>query len=148
MLEAPIAIERPSWDEYFMAITRAVATRSTCTRRSVGAIIVKDKRILATGYNGAPANMRHCDHSGGADLLHGHCLRSTHAEQNAIVQSAKYGISVDAATVYCTDQPCLTCVKLLVNAGVKRLVFENAYADDLAMEMLDEAGITVERLSV
>jgi dCMP deaminase len=138
---------RPSWDEYFMNIARAVASRSTCSRRSVGAIVVKDKRILATGYNGAPAGLRHCDHAGGADMRDGHCARSTHAEQNAIVQAAKYGTPIDGATVYCTDQPCLTCAKLLVNAGVHRVVFEGEYPDELAVEIFDEARIELSQYS-
>ena len=128
-----------------MAITRAVATRSTCTRRSVGAVVVKDKRILATGYNGAPAGLRHCDHSQGDDLRDGHCARSTHAEQNAIVQAAKHGISIGGATFYCTNHPCLTCAKLLINAGIARLVYEDDYPDDLAATMFREAGTIVER---
>jgi dCMP deaminase len=132
---------RPSWDEYFMNIARAVASRSTCSRRSVGALVVKDKRILATGYNGAPAGLRHCDHANGADMRDGHCARSTHAEQNAIVQAAKHGTSIDGADVYCTDQPCLTCAKLLVNAGVRRVVFDGEYPDELAVAMFAEAGI-------
>jgi dCMP deaminase len=135
------AVHRPSWDEYFMNIARAVASRSTCSRRSVGALVVKDKRILATGYNGAPAGLRHCDHTGGADMRDGHCARSTHAEQNAIVQAAKYGTPIDGATVYCTDQPCLTCAKLLVNAGARRVVFEGDYPDDLAVAILKEADV-------
>jgi dCMP deaminase len=135
------AARRPSWDEYFMNIARAVASRSTCSRRSVGAIVAKDKRILATGYNGAPAGLRHCDHSGGGDLRDGHCARSTHAEQNAIVQAAKYGTSIDGSTMYCTAQPCLTCAKLLVNAGVRRVVFEGAYPDELAVAILAEARV-------
>jgi len=135
------AARRPSWDEYFMNIARAVASRSTCSRRSVGALVVKDKRILATGYNGAPAGLRHCDHTGDADMRDGHCARSTHAEQNAIVQAAKYGTPIDGATVYCTDQPCLTCAKLLVNAGVRRVVFEGRYPDELAVTILAEANV-------
>lgn len=142
MMTAPLAsIDRPSWDEYFMNIARAVSTRSTCSRRAVGAIVVKDKRILATGYNGAPAGLRHCDHSQGGDLRDGHCARSTHAEQNALVQAAKYGTPIDGATVYCTAQPCLTCAKLLVNAGVRRVVFEGEYPDDLAVAIFREASI-------
>ena len=124
-----------------MNIARAVASRSTCSRRSVGALVVKDKRILATGYNGAPAGLRHCDHSDGADMRDGHCARSTHAEQNAIVQAAKHGTPIGGATVYCTDQPCLTCAKLLVNAGVRRVVFDGEYPDELAVAMFAEAGI-------
>jgi dCMP deaminase len=140
MTQSPVA-NRPSWDEYFMNIARAVASRSTCTRRSVGAIVVKDKRILATGYNGAPAGLRHCDHSAGGDMRDGHCARSTHAEQNALVQAAKYGTPIDGATLYCTDQPCLTCAKLLVNAGVRRVVFEGEYPDELAVAILAEARV-------
>ena len=124
-----------------MNIARAVASRSTCSRRSVGALVVKDKRILATGYNGAPAGLRHCDHANGADMRDGHCARSTHAEQNAIVQAAKHGTPIDGAVVYCTDQPCLTCAKLLVNAGVRRVVFDGEYPDELAVAMFAEAGI-------
>ena len=126
-----------------MAIARAVASRSTCSRRSVGALIVRDKRILATGYNGAPAGLRHCDHSGGADMRDGHCARSTHAEQNAIVQAARHGTPIGGSTVYCTSQPCLTCAKLLVNAGVRRVVFEGAYPDELAVSILTEADIAL-----
>ncbi|MDQ2818036.1 MAG: cytidine/deoxycytidylate deaminase family protein [Candidatus Eremiobacteraeota bacterium] len=144
-LAAAMSVARPSWDEYFLAISRAVATRSTCSRRSVGAVIVKDKRILATGYNGAPAHMRHCDHTRGGDLRNGHCLRSTHAEQNALAQAARYGIAIAGASVYCTDQPCLTCAKLLINAGLKRVVFEHEYPDDAAMEMFAEAKVAAER---
>jgi dCMP deaminase len=142
MMMTPAAdARRPSWDEYFMNIARAVASRSTCSRRSVGSIVVKDKRILATGYNGAPAGLRHCDHSKGGDMRDGHCARSTHAEQNAIVQAAKYGTPIDGATVYCTAQPCLVCAKLLVNAGARRVVFEGEYPDDLAVAILGEAKI-------
>ena len=142
----PVTGDRPSWDEYFMAITRAVATRATCSRRSVGAVIVKDKRILATGYNGAPVGMRHCDHTGGADMRDGHCARSTHAEQNALVQAARHGTSIAGGTLYCTDHPCLTCAKLLINAGIVRIVYEAAYPDELAASMLHEAGTSLERL--
>ena len=143
----PLQHDRPSWDQYFMAIARAVATRATCSRRSVGAVVVRDKRILATGYNGAPVGMRHCDHTGGADLRDGHCARSTHAEQNALVQAARYGTGIAGGTIYLTDHPCLTCVKLLVNAGITRIVYEDSYPDDLAAAMLREAGIVVDRLA-
>ncbi len=140
----PSTLNRPSWDAYFCAITRAVATRATCSRKAVGALLVKNKLILATGYNGAPAGLRHCDHSRGGDLLNGHCARSTHAEQNAIVQAARHGISIDGATLYCTNNPCLGCAKLLINAGVTRIVYEDAYPDPLAFDLLREAGVTVE----
>lgn len=139
--------DRPSWDAYFFAITRAVATRATCSRKAVGAILVKNKLILATGYNGAPAGVRHCDHREGKDLLNGHCARSTHAEQNAVVQAARHGISIEGATLYCTNNPCLGCTKLLINAGVRRILYEEPYADPLAFELLNEAGVTVEQVS-
>ena len=139
--------DRPSWDAYFCAITRAVATRATCSRKAVGAVLVKNKLILATGYNGAPAGLRHCDHTGGADLLNGHCARSTHAEQNAIVQAARHGISIDGATLYCTNNPCLNCTKLLINAGVVRVVYEETYPDRLAFELLAESGVALERFA-
>lgn len=146
MMTAPLThVDRPSWDEYFMNIARAVASRSTCSRRSVGALVVRDKRILATGYNGAPAGLRHCDHTEGGDMREGHCARSTHAEQNAIVQAARHGTMIDGATVYCTAQPCLTCAKLLVNAGVKRVVYEGDYPDELAVSILREAEIELDR---
>lgn len=149
MMTAPLTdVDRPSWDEYFMNIAHAVASRSTCSRRSVGALVVRDKRILATGYNGAPAGLRHCDHTDGADMRDGHCARSTHAEQNAIVQAARHGTTIDGATVYCTAQPCLTCAKLLVNAGVKRVVYEGDYPDELAVAILHEAAIALDRFSV
>jgi dCMP deaminase len=137
--------DRPSWDAYFSAITRAVATRATCSRKAVGAVLVKNKLILATGYNGAPAGLRHCDHREGKDLLGGHCARSTHAEQNAIVQAARNGISIDGATLYCTNNPCLGCTKLLINAGIKRIVYQEPYPDPLAFELLNEAGVTLEQ---
>lgn len=137
--------QRPSWDEYFMDIAQAVATRATCSRRMVGAVIVKDKRILSTGYNGAPVGLRHCNHDGGADLIDGHCARSTHAEQNAIVQAARHGIGIQGATMYCTDHPCLTCAKLLINAGVERVVYAQPYPDELAVELFREAGAALDQ---
>jgi len=127
-----------------MDIARAVGTRATCSRRKVGAVIVKGKRILSTGYNGAPVGMRHCDHEEGRDMLDGHCARSTHAEQNAIVQAARHGISIEGGTMYCTDHPCLTCAKLLINAGIGRVVYAQAYPDELAVQMFREAGASLE----
>ena len=138
--------KRPSWDEYFMQITELVATRSTCLRRKVGALLVKEKRILSTGYNGAPRNLPHCRQVG--------CLRNQlnipsgerqeicrglHAEQNAIIQAALYGISIKESTLYCTHQPCITCSKMIINAGIKRIVFQGKYPDLLARQMLEEA---------
>lgn len=128
-----------------MAIARAVATRATCSRRSVGAVIVKDKRILTTGYNGAPVGLRHCDHTDGRDMLHGHCARSTHAEQNAIVQASRHGVAIAESTLYCTAHACLTCAKLLINAGITRVVYEDEYPDELAIDLFREAGTVIER---
>jgi len=139
---------RPSWDEYFMEITEVVATRSTCLRRRVGAIIVKDKRILATGYNGAPSGLAHCGASGCIrEELHvpsgerHELCRGLHAEQNAIIQCAVHGIGVQGATLYSTTQPCVLCSKMLINAGVKRIVFRGAYPDELSLKLLREAEI-------
>jgi len=139
---------RPSWDEYFMRITFQVAERSTCLRRQVGAIIVKDKRILTTGYNGAPLGLPHCLDVG--------CLRERlnvpsgerqelcrglHAEQNAIIQAAYHGVSIAGSDMYITHQPCITCAKMIVNAGIKRVVYAGEYPDDLGKQILREAGV-------
>lgn len=143
---------RPSWDEYFMAITDQVAERATCKRRRIGAVLVKDKRILATGYNGTPAGLAHCEDVGclreqrgiPSGTQHELC-RGIHAEQNAVIQAARHGIAIDGATVYCTHQPCVLCAKILINAGVQEIVYREAYPDELAQEMLAEAGITPRR---
>jgi dCMP deaminase len=145
---------RPSWDEYFMAITEQVAERATCTRRHIGAILVKDKRILATGYNGVPAGLAHCDEVGcrreqrqiPSCTQHELC-RGIHAEQNAVIQAARHGIAIDGATCYCTHQPCVLCAKILINAGVVDIVYREAYPDGLATEMLAEAWINARRFS-
>ncbi|EFK05596.1 cytidine and deoxycytidylate deaminase zinc-binding region [delta proteobacterium NaphS2] len=144
--------DRPSWNEYFASITRMVATRSTCLRRHVGAILVKEKRILATGYNGAPAGLKHCVEVGclrengsiPSGTRHELC-RALHAEQNAIVQAARYGISIAGSTLYCTNKPCIICSKMLINAGIKRIYFDQGYDDELADAILDEAGIELMR---
>ncbi|MFA5152069.1 MAG: cytidine/deoxycytidylate deaminase family protein [Clostridia bacterium] len=145
-------MERPSWDEYFMQVVHLVKTRSTCLRRKVGAVIVKDKRILATGYNGAPVGCRHCEETGclrqklnvPSGERHELC-RAIHAEQNAIVQAAKAGTSIDGSTIYVSAQPCVICAKLLINAGIIRIVFEGDYPDELSKELLDESGIELVR---
>ena len=142
--------DRPSWDEYFLSIAAKVRERSTCLRRQVGAIVVKDKRILSTGYNGAPKGMAHCVEIGclrekddvPAGQRHELC-RGIHAEQNAIVQAAAFGVSIKESTLYCTHFPCVLCTKMLINAGIKRLVAMEAYPDDLSASMLKEAGIDV-----
>jgi dCMP deaminase len=143
---------RPSWDEYFMEIARLVVSRSTCLRRQVGAVIVKDKKILATGYNGAPSGLAHCSDVGCLrDTLHipsgerHELCRGLHAEQNAIIQAAYYGISISGATLYCTNFPCIICTKMLINAGITRVVYEKGYADDLARQMWEESNVAVEQ---
>lgn len=139
---------RPSWDEYFMQITHLVATRSTCLRRQVGALLVKDRNILATGYNGVPSGIRHCEEVGclreqlkvPSGERHELC-RGLHAEQNAIIQAARHGINIQGSKLYCTDSPCSICSKMLINAGIEQIIYGRGYADDLAREMLAEAGI-------
>ncbi len=146
-------MSRPSWPEYFMSIAKMVAKRSTCLRRHVGAILVKDKRILATGYNGAPRGLRHCEEVGcirqdGAipsGERHELC-RGLHAEQNAIIQAACHGIQIAGATLYCTNRPCVICSKMIINAGISKIYYEEGYNDPLAAQMLEEAGIELERI--
>ncbi|MEW6201873.1 MAG: cytidine/deoxycytidylate deaminase family protein [bacterium] len=146
--------ERPTWDEYFMKITYDVAERSTCLRRRVGAIIVKDKRILATGYNGAPTGIVHCSVRGclreQMNIPSGErqeICRGLHAEQNAIIQSSLYGFSITGAQMYSTTQPCITCAKMIINAGIRRVVYEGDYPDELSLEMLREAGVELCKFS-
>ncbi len=136
---------RPSWDEYFLRIAKEVATRATCPRRSVGAVIVLDRRILTTGYNGAPHGLAHCTEVG-CKIVDGHCQRALHAEQNAILQAALNGVSTRGATVYVTCQPCNACAKMIINAGIVRVVFEGDYPDPFAMELFEEAGLELVRL--
>ncbi len=147
--------KRPSWDDYFMEITDLVATRATCLRRKVGAILVKDRRILATGYNGPPKGVPHCDELGG-------CLReklgipsgerqelsrAVHAEQNAIIQAAKMGTNIDGATLYVTNHPCFICAKMLINAGVRKIVYRDGYPDKYAKKILKEAQIESKKVN-
>jgi len=146
---------RPSWDEYFMALAEQVGQRATCLRRSVGAVIVKDKRILATGYNGPPSGVAHCEDVGCLREVRGipsgsqhELCRGIHAEQNAVIQAAKHGIAIDGSTIYCTHQPCVLCAKILLNAGVREIVFSQPYPDPLAEELLAEAGVVPRRLDL
>lgn len=139
---------RPSWDEYFMSIAEMVKTRSTCTRRQVGAVIVKDKRILTTGYNGTPTGLKHCDEAGclreqlGIPSGQRHELcRGIHAEQNAIIQAANFGVPIQGSTIYVTLSPCILCTKMLINSGITRIVTKEAYDDELALKMLEECSI-------
>ena len=144
---------RPSWDEYFLDIAGLIARRATCRRRSVGAVLVKDRRILATGYNGAPTGLRHCLDLGclreqkkiPSGERHELC-RGLHAEQNSIIQAALHGVSVKEATLYCTNYPCVICAKMIINAGVAKVVFREGYSDELSQEMLREAKVEVRQL--
>ncbi|MEA2014546.1 MAG: cytidine/deoxycytidylate deaminase family protein [Thermodesulfobacteriota bacterium] len=144
---------RPSWDQYFMDIVEFVSRRSTCLRRKVGAVLVRDKRMLATGYNGPPTGISHCIEVGCLrDKLnipsgerHELC-RGLHAEQNAIIQAAFHGVSTKGATIYCTNHPCIICSKMIINSGITSIIYKDDYNDDLAEEMLREAGIKVRKL--
>lgn len=144
---------RPSWTEYFMEIAKLVATRSTCLRRQVGAVLVRDKRILSTGYNGAPSGVDHCLDVGclreqlGIPSGQRHELcRAVHAEQNAIIQAALHGVSTKGAILYCTTQPCVLCAKMLINAGVEEIFFQGSYPDELALSLLKEAKVKLNLL--
>ena len=137
---------RPSWDEYFMGITFQAAMRSTCDRARVGAIIVKDRRILTTGYNGSPAGLQHCDEIGHL-IINGHCVRTLHAEQTAIIQAALHGVGVAGGTIYVTHQPCLTCAKMIINAGLRRVVYAGTYPDENAVEFLASAVVELQAFS-
>jgi len=147
---------RPTWDEYFMDVCRAIALRATCDRGKSGCVIAKDKQILVTGYVGSPVGMPHCDevghqievvtHSDG--VARKHCVRTTHAEQNAICQAAKLGITINGATVYCKMIPCFACSKMIINAGIKRVVCEKRYhAGSASEKLLRDAGIQLDILS-
>jgi len=140
-------VKRPSWDEYFIGISKLVSTRATCLRKNIGSVIVKDKKILATGYNGSPPGLPHCLDVG-CLMVDGHCIRTIHAEQNAFIQAARHGIAVDGATLYITVQPCNTCAKMLINAGVKKVVFEGDYPDEIAMDFLNAANIEIVRFNL
>ena len=132
--------DRPTWDDYFMRITFQVAKRSTCPRAAVGAVIVRDKRILTTGYNGAPSGLPHCTEVG-CLMVNGHCVRTLHAEQNAIIQGALHGVNVSDSTIYVTHQPCLVCAKMIINAGIERVVYAGNYPDEIARGFLEGAGV-------
>ncbi|MFC1710025.1 cytidine/deoxycytidylate deaminase family protein [Candidatus Omnitrophota bacterium] len=143
-------LKRPSWDEYFIDIARLVSMRSTCLRRKVGAIIVKDRRILATGYNGTPSKIKHCQETECLrDKLripsgerHELC-RGLHAEQNVLLQAALYGISLKNSVLYCTNQPCVICAKMLINAGIEEVIISDGYPDKMAKDFFKEAGIKI-----
>ena len=141
-------MERISWENYFMEMAELTARRSTCLRRHVGAVIVKDRHVIATGYNGAPSGIAHCDERGGclreklnvpSGQRHELCM-ALHAEQNAIIQAACLGQSVEGATIYVTHQPCVICAKMIINAGIDRIVVKEGYPDELSISILEEAG--------
>ncbi|MDD5120278.1 MAG: cytidine/deoxycytidylate deaminase family protein [Candidatus Omnitrophica bacterium] len=153
MTKKKILHRRPSWDEYFLEMAELVSKRSTCLRRSVGAVLVREKRILATGYNGAPSGLKHCFEIGcmrqklkvPSGERHELC-RALHAEQNALIQASLHGISVKGATLYSTTQPCVICAKMLINAGIKEIIITQGYPDKMAMEFLRAAKIKVRKL--
>jgi Deoxycytidylate deaminase len=132
--------ERPSWDEYFMRIAREVATRATCLRRHVGAVIVRDRRILSTGYNGSPPGQKHCTEVG-CLMEDGRCIRTLHAEQNALMQAALHGVSTAGATLYGTCRPCHVCARMVVAAGITRVVFAGEAPSGWGLEVLAAAGV-------
>jgi len=141
-------MDRPNWDQYFMEMAELASKRSTCLRRKVGAVLVKDRRILTTGYNGAPKKLPHCEETGclreqknvPSGQRHEIC-RGIHAEQNLIAQSAVHGVKTEGATVYCTNQPCSICTKLLINAGIKKIYYKNPYNDEFTKKLLDQSEI-------
>jgi len=143
---------RPEWDKYYMDLLEVIKTRSTCLRRQVAAIIVRDKQIISTGYNGAPKGVFHCEQVGclrekmniPSGERHELC-RGIHAEQNAIIQAAVHGVSIEGSEIYITHSPCVLCSKMLINAGIKKITFKGDYPDKLALELLSEAGVEVVR---
>ncbi|MBM2838770.1 MAG: dCMP deaminase [Deltaproteobacteria bacterium] len=143
-------MQRPSWEEYFMEIAYLVAKRSTCLRRQVGAVVVKNKNILTTGYNGVPRGITHCEVAGcireklnvPSGERHELC-RGLHAEQNAIIQAAYHGTSIAGADLYCTNRPCIICSKMIINAGIEKVYYQDGYSDPLAEEMVSESGLVL-----
>jgi dCMP deaminase len=133
---------RATWDEYFMRIAREVATRSTCERKHVGAVIVRDKSILATGYNGSIRGLPHCDDEGHM-MQDGHCVRTIHAEANAIVQAARNGVRIDEGTIYVTASPCWNCFKMIANSGIRKIVYGEFYRDDRVFSISEQLGIAI-----
>lgn len=148
----PPARSRPSWEKFFLDLARMVSTRSTCLRRQVGAVVVRDKRILSTGYNGAPTGLAHCDQAGcireqlkvPSGERHEMC-RAIHAEQNAIIQAATFGVSLAGATIYVTHHPCVLCSKMIINSGIRQVVYLEGYPDRLSAQMLKESGMKATR---
>ena len=147
-----MSISRPSYDEYFMQMAYLAASRSTCLRRHVGAVLVKDKHVLSTGYNGPPKGLRHCNETGclreeqGVPSGERHEIcRGLHAEQNAIIQASVFGVSIKNAVLYVTNTPCVVCAKMLINAGVTEIIYDGDYPDSLSIQMLNESNIKLTR---
>lgn len=140
------AVVRVSWDRYFMNLAVQAATRSTCPRKAVGAVIVRDRAVLATGYNGSIRGLPHCTDIG-CLMVNGHCVRTVHAEANAILQAAKHGVRLEGAEIYVTASPCWDCFKLVANAGINRVLFGEFYRDERIIEFSREAGIELVDLS-
>jgi dCMP deaminase len=145
--------KRPDWNSYFMEIAQIVSKRSTCVRRNVGALIVKNKQILATGYNGAPIGLKHCmevgcvrDQMGIASGERHELCRGLHAEQNAIIQAAYHGVTINKAHLYCTHLPCSICIKMLINSGIEKVFYLDGYPDDLSLKMIEESSIHIEKV--
>lgn len=145
---------RPGWDQYFLEIAQVVAKRSTCVRRQIGAVIVKDRRILTTGYNGAPSGLKDCLELGCLRDEHGipsgtrqETCRALHSEMNAVIQAALHGISTKGGTLYCTHQPCSVCARMIINAGILKVVYTGDYPDRFAVSLLNEAGVELVRLA-
>ena len=138
---------RASWDEYFMAIAQQVATRATCDRKHVGAVFARDRSILATGYNGSIRGLEHCDEAGHL-MEDGHCVRTIHAEANAIVQAARNGVRIDGATIYVTASPCWSCFKMIANTGVTRIVYGQFYRDERIFTIAEKLGIELSHVEV
>lgn len=143
-------MERPVWDDYFLQLADLVATRSTCLRRHVGAVLVRNERIISTGYNGAPRGLKHCLDTGclreERQIPSGHryeLCRGVHAEQNAIINAAYYGIATQESVIYCTIQPCIICARMIINAGIVKVVHRGNFEDTLALELMEKAGIAL-----
>lgn len=146
--------ERPSWDTYFLQMARLAASRSTCLRRQIGAILVRDRRVIATGYNGAPSGLKHCRETGclrqQQNIPSGQryeMCRGIHAEQNAIINAAYYGVPTQGSVLYCTNQPCLICARMIINAGIKKVVYQGDFPDKMAVKFLKEAGVELVQIS-
>ncbi len=135
-----MGMSRVSWNEYFMRIAEEVATRSTCDRKHIGAVVVRDKTILSTGYNGSLRGASHCDDAG-HDMDNGHCVRTVHAESNAVAQAAKNGVALDGSDLYVTASPCLTCFKLVANCGIKAVYYKEFYRDERINDYARQAGL-------